>query len=150
VKTIKKIFFFIVIPVGIIGTVYFLFIKNSMMFMGDHDMQLAATHYATNCASCHDKNLNEFIDREWQITKTESEMFNLIKNGNESIGMPSFSAKIGNEEIKSLGNHIQSAYIVLKFEDQIIPANEVHYSTLSTLRSYSKIVDTQSFIESKE
>lgn len=82
------------------------------MFMGDHNMQLAATHYATNCASCHDKNLNEF----WQITKTESEMFDLIKNGNESIGMPNFSAKLGNKEIKSLGNHIQSENKISKLK----------------------------------
>lgn len=34
----------------------------------------------------------------------------------------------------------------LKFDDQIIPAKQVHYSTLSTLRSYAKIVDLETYL----
>lgn len=35
----------------------------------------------------------------------------------------------------------------LKFDDILIKAKDVHYSTLSTLRSYAKIIDTESFLK---
>ena len=38
----------------------------------------------------------------------------------------------------------------LKFQDKIIKAEDVHFSTLSTLKSYAKITDTKTYIEVKE
>lgn len=35
----------------------------------------------------------------------------------------------------------------LKFDDILIKAKDVHYSTLSTLRSYAKIIDTELFLK---
>ena len=38
----------------------------------------------------------------------------------------------------------------LKFEDKLIKAADVHYSTLATLKAYAEVIDIKKFLEKKE
>lgn len=67
---------------------------------------VSAAHYQNFCAGCHGDNMEEFADRKWMFASTPEEIASLIKNGEESMGMPGFSKAFNDKEIKALTAHI--------------------------------------------
>jgi mono/diheme cytochrome c family protein len=51
----------------------------------------AEKYYEEYCASCHGKQVKEFVNREkWVYGSSRKEMFDVVKNGAEKDGMPAY------------------------------------------------------------
>ncbi|MBN1118574.1 MAG: PQQ-dependent sugar dehydrogenase [Bacteroidales bacterium] len=67
---------------------------------------VAATNYQNYCAGCHGDNMEEFSDRKWMFANTDSEIENIIRQGDENMGMPGFDKALTDNEIAALTQHI--------------------------------------------
>ena len=61
-----------------------------------------SSNYVNFCAGCHGYYMEEFQDRNWMFANTEDELINIIKKGEENMGMPGFEKAFSDKEIKSL------------------------------------------------
>ncbi len=76
--------------------------------------------FKTTCSSCHGEQMQAFVDRKWKFGKSEDEIYNTIKNGVDSLGMPTFGATYTEEEIRELAQYITDGIKNVdqyKFED---------------------------------
>lgn len=69
---------------------------------------IAAVNYQNYCAGCHGDSLEEFADRNWMFANSSSEIENIIRNGEDNMGMPGFSEALDNNAIAALTRHILS------------------------------------------
>ncbi|MDA1382804.1 MAG: PQQ-dependent sugar dehydrogenase, partial [Bacteroidetes bacterium] len=89
------------------------------------DMGDAEKYYGNYCASCHGKQVKEFVDREkWVYGSTRSEMFDVVKNGAEADGMPAYGEVISDQQVYELVDYILAAIEDKKSEDFNAGANE--------------------------
>ncbi len=68
-----------------------------------HDSEQLFKSY---CMSCHNAQKSPFVSRKWFFGNSRDEIFNSIKNGRQSYGMPSFSAGLKDEQIYGLADYI--------------------------------------------
>lgn len=58
------------------------------------------------CASCHNAQKSSFVSRKWLFGNGRDEIFNSIKNGRQSYGMPSFNDGLSDDQIYELTDYI--------------------------------------------
>ena len=91
---------------------------------GDSKSQVSV-RYKKNCASCHGRDLETFVNREWKYGKSEEAVFATIKYGKADIGMPAFDKAFSDEEIKELVSYILSAKQQLTEDETVAPDKHV-------------------------
>jgi glucose/arabinose dehydrogenase len=65
-----------------------------------------SSNYVNYCAGCHGYYMEEFQNRNWMFANSDDEIINIIKKGEEDMGMPGFEQAFSDREIKSLSNYI--------------------------------------------
>ncbi len=81
--------------------------------MGD-----AEKYYENHCASCHGKQVKEFVNRDkWVYGGTRSEMFDVVRNGSVKDGMPAFGEVISDKQVYELVDYILAAIEDKKSEE---------------------------------
>jgi glucose/arabinose dehydrogenase len=82
--------------------------------------------FQTNCSSCHGEQMQAFVDRRWKFGTSREELFNSIKYGNDSLGMPSWDSLFTDKQIDSLVTYIKFGIDNVdkyKFEDSTIASD---------------------------
>ena len=70
----------------------------------------AEKYYGNHCASCHGKQVKEFVNREkWVYGSTRNEMFDVVRDGSEKDGMPAFGEVISDQKVYELVDYILAA-----------------------------------------
>ncbi|NBC83144.1 MAG: PQQ-dependent sugar dehydrogenase [Bacteroidetes bacterium] len=65
-------------------------------------------HYQYYCAGCHGVNLNEFVNKDWMFANNPEEIAQIIKQGEDEMGMPAFGKALSDKEINRLTDYILS------------------------------------------
>ena len=141
-QLILKISKVITIPALIVVLFYFSGFKKSEFelpikyLVADQD----SSNYLNYCAGCHGYYMEEFKNREWMYAKTDEEIFNIIKLGEDKSGMPAFDLAFSDKEIKSLTKFIleESKNLVSK------PSKEKEYD--KTVKSKDVVFWTQTIV----
>ena len=91
----------------------------------EENMGEAEKYYGNYCASCHGKQVKEFVDREkWVYGSTRIEMFDVVKNGAEEDGMPAYGEVISDKQVYELVDYILAAIEDKKSEEFNSGVNE--------------------------
>ena len=78
----------------------------------------AEKYYGNYCASCHGKQVKEFVNREkWVYGSTRNEMFDVVKHGAEEDGMPAYGEVISDKQVYELVDYILAAIEDKKSEE---------------------------------
>lgn len=78
----------------------------------------AEEYYEEFCASCHGKQVKEFVDREkWVYGSSRAEMFDVIKKGADKDGMPAYGEVLNDGQIYELVDYILAAIEDKKSEE---------------------------------
>ncbi len=84
--------------------------NNSKTSSVSENMAAAEDYYEEYCASCHGKQVQEFVDREkWVHGSSREEMFEVVKNGAETDGMPAYGQVLTDEQVYNLVDFILAA-----------------------------------------
>lgn len=99
--------------------------KKAMENAQKENVGKAAAYYDEFCASCHGKNVKEFINRDkWVYGESRNEMFTVIKNGADVDGMPAYGEVLSDDKIYDLVDYILSAIEDKKSEEFIAGEND--------------------------
>ena len=63
--------------------------------------------YTNYCGGCHGRELETFINRDWQHGSSRQALFKGIKEGYPHQGMPAFASTLSDQEINHLVSYIQ-------------------------------------------
>jgi aldose sugar dehydrogenase len=66
----------------------------------------ANSNYQKSCAGCHGADLEEFFGRDWIFGNSHDDIFEIIKHGDEDMGMPGFAKLYSDKEINELTEFI--------------------------------------------
>lgn len=64
--------------------------------------------FASYCVGCHNAQKSSFVNRSWLFGNEKDEIYNSIKNGRQSFGMPSFAQGLNENQINGLADYILS------------------------------------------
>ncbi len=78
--------------------------------------------FETYCVGCHNDNKSPFEDRKWLFGSEREEVFNSIKLGRVSYGMPPFNNGLSDKEIYELTDYV----IALSSQKKEVDNKEVH------------------------
>lgn len=67
----------------------------------------AAENYQTYCGGCHGRNLEKFAAKAWMEEEGTASVEKSIKEGIETMGMPSFSKTFTDSEIEDLAKYVK-------------------------------------------
>ena len=85
----------------------------------------AEKYYEEYCASCHGKQVKEFVNREkWVYGSSRKEMFDVVKNGAEKDGMPAYGEVLSDVQVYELVDYILAAIEDKKSEEFNTGENE--------------------------
>ncbi len=90
--------------------------------------------FKDNCASCHGEQMQAFVDRNWLFGNSEEDLFQSIKYGNDSLGMPSWDSLFNDLQIDSLVDYIRYGIDNVDkydFEDVYIASDTFHTDQFS-------------------
>jgi len=78
----------------------------------------AEKYYGNYCASCHGKEVKEFVNRDkWVYGSTRNEMFDVVRNGAPEDGMPAYGEVISDKQVYELVDYILAAIEDKKSEE---------------------------------
>ena len=81
-----------------------LFVNSSINNRDENAQQ----KFETYCANCHGSKMERFAGKTWSFGNSDKEMFESIKYGRPSVGMPSFKELFNDDDIKSISNYIKT------------------------------------------
>lgn len=101
----------------VLGVSLALFLFTTVILaQGETEAVDGAAVYKKRCAMCHGpegkgfKALKtpDFTSPEWQASRTDEEITEIIKNGKKGTAMPALGSKMTEDEIKAVVAHVRS------------------------------------------
>ncbi len=81
--------------------------KKAMLEAQSENVGQGKALYNEYCASCHSKNVKDFIDREnWVYGDSRSDIFKVVKEGADLDGMPAYAEALSDSQIAEVVDYI--------------------------------------------
>ncbi|MFC6997882.1 PQQ-dependent sugar dehydrogenase [Rufibacter roseus] len=75
--------------------------------LSEEEAAIAKNNYINYCGGCHGRELQTFINRNWQHGSSRENLFEGIKHGYPNQGMPAFASTLSDKEIIQLVTYIR-------------------------------------------
>ena len=117
---------FLLIPLAIFSIIVgFAFVSKAQNKSSRVATTSAATLYADKCASCHGTtpaggSAKSLSSATYEFAKTDAEIIDIVKNGDESIGMPAFAATLDDDQLLDIVKYAKTA----KTMNKVTPATD--------------------------
>lgn len=92
-----------------------LFIASALA-QGESEPVDGAAVFKKRCSMCHGpegkgfsaNKTPDFTSEDWQKSKTDEEITDVVKNGKKGTPMPAFGSKLSEDEVKAVVAHVRS------------------------------------------
>ncbi|NNC36495.1 MAG: hypothetical protein HKO02_03485 [Hyphomonadaceae bacterium] len=104
----------LLIPLAIFALIVgFALVSKAQNKTGGESASPAATLYADKCASCHGTSIDggsakSLASSDYEFAKTNTEIIQLVKDGNVEMGMPGFAATLTDAQILDIVEYAKS------------------------------------------